>query len=148
MLITAALISLGIGLYLNVNGPGKISIRSANGHTLVSHDDIIFVDWGTQTFQLNKTGIDKLIMASDARFQFCVDENVIYIGSIISPLVSSIPPGPLIYCSQFSTDFTIEGSNPVEIQFFRGPLYTDKDPRFRHRIYTSLWASGKLTNDG
>lgn len=83
--------------YVDYRDSGRISIRLETGYEIVSHEDIVSVDWDSQTYLLSKgtktllyntyfKGSPRGIVSPDSYlpFDFCVDEKVLYSGKLIS----------------------------------------------------------------
>ena len=78
--------------YVDYRDSGRISIRLETGYEIVSHEDIVSVDWDSQTYLLSK-GTKTLLYNTYFKgsppdsylpFDFCVDEKVLYSGKLIS----------------------------------------------------------------
>ena len=149
LLLLATLVAICVGFYLGAYRPGDISIRSTDGNVVLSEDDIVSVDWKTQTYELTNSGMAKLTQLRtglSSPYEFCIDDDVVYTGNVTTPLSSFSLEGPVI--SVFPRTGT---RNTITIDWgYPSSASPDRqdDPRFRHRIYTSLWLSGKLANDG
>ena len=149
LLLLATLAAICVAVYLGTYRPGDISIRSIDGDVILSEDDIVSVDWKTQTYELTSSGMAKLTQLRtglSSPYQFCIDDDVIYTGNVTTPLSSFSVEGPVISVfprARTKNRITIDWGYPSSVNPDR-----QDDPRFRHRIYTSLWLSGKLANDG
>lgn len=150
MLIVVTLICIGIGIYFQKNRPGQLSIRLLSGETLISHDDILFVDWDSQEFDLRKGLKSQLHKSLSGQgliggipFELCIGDEIIYAGRITSSFSSFGFEGyaiDLMPTSPADDTIAIQWGYPVSPN-----LPHENDIRFKHRKYISLLMAGKLT---
>lgn len=151
LLILVSVIGITLGTYLAFYQPGNISIRTSSGEVLIDHDDIQFVDWDTQRYHL-RPGLENELserfhqeggLIGGVPFQFCIDDDPIFTGRFTSPFSSlSFPDIAILLQPPGSqSDAVIE----LDWEYASSPPPERKlDPRFPHRLYTSLWLDGKL----
>ena len=141
--------ALLFGIYASQFGPGDVSIRTASGKTLIANDDILSVDWENQKYELRSGLKGELIerlraeggLIGGVPFQLCVDDDPILNGRWTSALSSFGFTEVAIVIDSGETDtIKIQLGYPARAT----PRKRRNDPRFRHRIYSSLWFDGKL----
>ncbi len=150
LLILVSVIGITLATYLSFYQPGNISIRTRSGEALIGHDDIQYVDWDAQRYHL-RSGLENELserlyreggLIGGIPFQFCIDDDPIFTGRVTS-LFSSfsftdiaivLAPG-----SKSEAGLELEWGYPSS-----PPPDRNVDPRFGHRLYTSLWLDGKL----
>ncbi len=150
LLILVTVIGIVLAVYMVLNKPGDVSIRTNFGEILIGHDDIQFVDWDEQRYYL-RPGLKRKLserfhkeggLIGGVPFQFCIDDDTIFSGRLTSSISSFGFTDIAIDLLQASpNDDVIELANgyPADPAPKR-----NADPRFRHRVYTSLWLDGKL----
>ena len=150
LLILVSVIGVALATYLAFYRPGNVSIRLSSGELLINHEDIQSVDWDAQRYNLRpglKAELSKRFHAEGGLiggipFEFCIDNDTLFTGRLTTSLSSfgfSEIAINLLPISQNDAVVDLEWGYPASPAPDR-----NVDPRFSHRLYTSLWLDGKL----
>ena len=133
ILVTTLCLAVALAFWRYTFGLGRISIRTADGATLVSHDEILSVDWDTRSYQLSDEANMRLAemhgLGLYFRYVIYVDDHVVSSGNFVSMYSSYIPFGPNTY-------FPRKDDNK--------PIIMRGNPVDNRTLHKSLWYSGKL----
>ena len=147
MLIIFTVLIFAVAVCVSEFKPGEVTIRTQDGAVVVSHHDIVIVDWEKQSFSVRdgtKSKLSTALNGLSTPFKLYVGEDIIYAGHLTTSLSSRGLDGPVINCwpSTPNNNVTIQWRYPASAP----PV--GADIRFSRRLYNSLWFAGKIERNG
>ena len=139
LLFATLLAGLAVSIYLG--NVGEVSFQDMNGRVVVSHDEILSVDWESQSYKLTDVAISRLTEMNFSgfglwsEFSLMIDDDLVASGNFVSAAAASM------------------GRRSPVIRLPTGPKHVDSililgdpNPRDSDRLYKCLWLAGKLDN--
>ena len=147
MLIVMFYIALALAIYVSGERPyrpGEVSILDMNDALLVSDDEIVSVDWNSQSYKITDSAYSRLANLRPAsktlKFRIMVDSHVVSVGSFVSP---NTPFWPIVKTSIcIALPANAEGNQPIVIL----TPHKGSEPHTKHstRLYEALAQKEKL----